>query len=94
MKVWKSEMLAVSRAGHDRDTLYVVLEEDDTYLWLVDGKRRLLDKPKKKKKIHVQVIKHLPQELHSAMQAISLDAHVRRILKQYSELGTLPPASS
>ena len=48
MKEWKPEMLAVSRAGHDKDTLYLVLESDGEFLWLADGKRRLLETPKKR----------------------------------------------
>lgn len=83
MKVWKSEMLAISRAGHDKDQVYVVLEDDGAYLWLTDGRRRLLENPKKKKRIHVQVIKHLPGELLEQMQNITLDAHVKKILKTY-----------
>lgn len=83
MKVWKSEMLAVSRAGHDRDILYVVLEKDDTYFWLADGKRRTLEKPKKKKQKHVQIIRHLPQELTEKMQTITENAHLRKILREY-----------
>ena len=59
MKEYRSEMLAVSRAGHDKGTVYVVLAADDTYFWLADGTRRLLEKPKKKKQMHVQVIRHL-----------------------------------
>lgn len=84
MKIWKSEMLAVSRAGHDRDTLYLVLKEEGDYLWLTDGRRRLLENPKKKKKIHVQIIKHLPEQLLEQMQEITLDAHVKKILKAYN----------
>ena len=83
MKVWKSEMLAVSRAGHDKGTLYVVLADDGTYFWLADGKRKLLETPKKKKQMHVQVIRHLPDELLAQMQSITLDAHVRKILSNY-----------
>lgn len=84
MKIWKSEMLAVSRAGHDRDTLYLVLGEEGDYLWLTDGRRRLLENPKKKKKIHVQIIKHLPEQLLAQMQEITVDAHVKKILKAYN----------
>ena len=86
MKEWKSEMLAVSRAGHDRGTVYVVLDADETYLWLADGKRKLLEKPKKKKQMHVQIIKHLPEELLGRMQSITLDAHVRKILADYRSM--------
>lgn len=78
-----ARMLAVSRAGHDKDTLYVVLAKDGPYLWLADGKRRTLAAPKKKKLMHVQLIRHLPEEILAPMQEIRLDAHLRKILKSY-----------
>lgn len=83
MKEWKSTMLARSLAGHDKDTVYVVLAEEDGFFYLVDGKRRLLENPKKKKCKHVQPIKHLSEELLEQMADISLDAHVRKIVKTY-----------
>ncbi len=86
MKEWKAEMLAISRAGHDKDTLYVVIDSDGEYFWLADGKRRLLEKPKKKKQKHVQVIKRLPEEILDQMQRITMDAHVRKILKDYRNI--------
>lgn len=89
MKVWKSEMLAISRAGHDKDEVYVVLEENDGYCLLCDGKRRLLEKPKKKKEIHVQKIKHLPESLYLMMGDIKTDADIRRILKEYRKIPAL-----
>jgi hypothetical protein len=88
MKEYKSELLAISKAGHDKGTVYVVLEADETYFWLTDGKRRLLENPKKKKQIHVQVIKYLSEELLEQMQSITLDAHVRKILKKYQNSDT------
>ena len=42
-------MLAVSKAGHDKGRLYVIIEIDDSYVYLADGRLRTLDKPKKKK---------------------------------------------
>ena len=83
MKEWSSGMLAESRAGHDTGCLYVVLADDDTYVWLADGKRRPLEKPKKKKRRHVQIIRHLPAEILAQMQSFTMDAHVRRILTDY-----------
>ncbi len=49
-------MLAKSKAGHDKGHIYVIIEIDETYVYLVDGKIRTLDNPKKKKRKHVQVI--------------------------------------
>ena len=43
-------MLARSAAGHDEGKMYVIIAEDAAYVYLVDGKVRTLDKPKKKKK--------------------------------------------
>lgn len=77
-------MLAVSRAGHDRDTVYVVVDSDPEYVWLVDGRRRLLANPKKKKRKHVQIIRHLPDGLAEQIQAVTLDAHVRKIISAYA----------
>jgi ribosomal protein L14E/L6E/L27E len=83
MNIRKARMLAVSRAGHDRDTVYVVLEEADGYCLLCDGKRKLLAAPKKKKQIHLQIIKNLPEALRAQMEEIKDDADIRRILKEY-----------
>ena len=49
-------MLAKSKAGHDKGHLYVIYDVDETYVYLVDGEIRTLDKPKKKKRKHVQII--------------------------------------
>lgn len=49
-------MLAKAKAGRDKDKIYVIYEVDNTYVYLVDGKKRTLDNPKKKKKKHIQII--------------------------------------
>lgn len=50
-------LLASSKAGHDKDKIYVIIREDKEYVWLVDGKLKTILKPKKKKKRHIQLIK-------------------------------------
>lgn len=50
-------MFAVSKAGHDKGKMYLIVREDETTVDLVDGKARKLENPKKKKKKHVQVVK-------------------------------------
>lgn len=47
---------AVSRAGHDFGKLYVIFYIDNEYVYLVDGKIRTLDRPKKKKIKHIKVL--------------------------------------
>ena len=56
MNRYKAGMLALSRAGHDAGEVYVIMDVDEAYVYLVDGRIRTLDRPKKKKKKHVQLI--------------------------------------
>lgn len=48
--------LAKSLAGHDKDNLFIIIKESGEYVYLVDGNIRKLEKPKCKKKKHIQVI--------------------------------------
>ena len=42
-----------STAGHDRGELFLILREEGDFVWLVDGKSRKLETPKKKRRKHV-----------------------------------------
>jgi len=49
--------LAYSIAGRDKDKIYLIIKEELDYVWVVDGKVRSLDNPKRKNKKHIQIIK-------------------------------------
>ena len=70
-------MLVKSKAGHDKDSIYVIIEMDPSYVYLVDGSIRTLGKPKRKNRKHVQVI----CERHD-LTGVD-DVKIKRILKQY-----------
>ena len=46
--------LVVSRAGRDKGRPFVVLRAEEGFVYLVDGDLRRLEKPKKKKRMHVK----------------------------------------
>ena len=48
--------VVVSTAGRDQGKLFYVIGTDSIYLMLVNGKDRTLDKPKRKKRKHVQKV--------------------------------------
>ena len=48
--------VVVSTAGRDQGALFYVLNMDETHLMLVNGKDRTLDKPKRKKRKHVEKV--------------------------------------
>ena len=48
--------VVVSTAGRDQGNFFYVIQEEEQYLYLVNGKDRQLDKPKRKKRKHVQKV--------------------------------------
>ncbi len=55
-KEGRTGVLAKSLAGHDKGELFVIIQEDREYVFLVDGKSRTVKEPKRKNKKHIQVI--------------------------------------
>lgn len=43
-----------SKAGHDKDTLYLIVDEEGDFVSLCDGRLKLLAGPKRKRRKHVQ----------------------------------------
>ena len=60
---YKPGMLVKSLAGHDQNQIYVIMREDKEFVFLCDGRLKKIDKPKKKKKKHIQLIKTISEEL-------------------------------
>ena len=48
--------VVVSTAGRDQGDWFYVIDADPIYLFLANGKDRTLDKPKRKKRKHVQKV--------------------------------------
>ncbi len=54
---------AVSTAGKDAGIVYVIVAEDDMYLYLSDGKFHPPDNPKRKNRKHIQLMHEMVPEL-------------------------------
>ena len=48
--------VVLSTAGREKGQLFYCVATDDQFVWLADGKGRTLDKPKRKKRKHVQKV--------------------------------------
>lgn len=49
--------MAVSLAGHDKDRLYIVVAElSSDFVLVADGKYRLVDNPKQKRRKHLKFV--------------------------------------
>lgn len=76
--------LAISKKGHDFGRLYVIISEDNEYLYLVDGKYRTLDRPKKKKEKHVNLLNYYEPDLTVKINDNKVrDEDIKRVIKSY-----------
>lgn len=77
--------LAISKSGHDKDHLYVIIKEEADVVYLADGVLKTVDHPKKKNKKHIQLIKQIPEEVASLISNRKefLDLEVKRAIKLF-----------
>ena len=81
---------ATSKAGHDKDRLYMIVGEEEELVYLCDGRLRGVEHPKKKKKKHIQIIHSSAQD--TLIQIIKhnlpgerdeIDRQIRKTLEDY-----------
>lgn len=78
---------AISKAGHDKSQIYVIIGEDAEFVTLCDGRLKTVDKPKRKRKKHVQMMKYtvdasLLQRLFAKDKV--LDEEIKYEIKHYN----------
>ncbi|MEG1858085.1 MAG: KOW domain-containing RNA-binding protein [Pseudoflavonifractor sp.] len=69
-----------SLAGHDKGTLYCVVDAEDGFLFLSDGKHHRLAQPKRKRRSHVEPIAASHQPAPQKLQNCQSDGNLRRAL--------------
>ena len=78
--------VVVSTAGRDKGKLFYIIETNPVYLTLANGKDRTLEKPKRKKRKHIQKV--LRSETRVAEKLKSgdkvLNSELRRDLAYFS----------
>ena len=75
---------AISKSGHDKGHWYVIINVDGEYVYLVDGKIKTLDKPKKKNKKHIQIVNYKSETIIKDINDGTLiNETVKRCLKLY-----------
>ena len=62
MDISKADMI-VSLAGRDKDQIFFVVDTDETYVYIADGKGRRLESPKRKKRRHVRKLPLYPSRV-------------------------------
>lgn len=78
--------LISSKAGHDKDEIYMIIKEEKNFVFVVDGIRKKIDLPKRKNKKHIQIInQEIDVELVNKLQnnIPVRDEEIKRVIKLY-----------
>ena len=65
----KVGQLVISKAGRDKEEHFLVVEVTGEYVYLVNGKSRRIDQPKKKKVKHIQPTHRLSRNVAEEIQS-------------------------
>ena len=78
----KKGTVVMSLSGHDKGNLYVVLKKEENFLFVCDGKNKLISEPKKKNKKHlIDVGMYIDLSVYNPLY----DAHIRKELKSFGK---------
>ena len=86
MKAFVKGMLSVPRR-HDTGKVYVVMQADEEFVYLADGRCRTVDKQKKKRRKHIQIIYRIPAILQEKMEKGEelRNEHIQKAIKDYEK---------
>lgn len=76
--------LVLSRAGRDKNHLYVIIRQlDNEYVLLSNGKTKTIEKPKRKKIKHLRIFEDMDDNIKASIQSCnkSTDLKIKRFLK-------------
>jgi len=79
--------IVYSKAGRDKDCFFLVVDYKKPFVYLVDGKLRRLENPKKKKDKHIQATSYIDNDIRLKLESQDrlTNADIRKSLSYYLE---------
>jgi len=77
--------IVFSKRGRDKGKAMIVIATDGEYASLVDGNRRPLERPKKKKAKHIQITNNIINLMPPCGRALQ-DADIRKYLAGFDSM--------
>ena len=76
-----------SKAGRDKDRVFIVLKTEGEFLYLVDGDLRKTDTPKKKKIKHIRPTNQISQFVVDKMNKVGkvTNSEIRKEIEEFEE---------
>lgn len=86
MRIQKGDIVRSCR-GHDEGRVYFVLETEEDFLYLVNGKQRKIETPKKKRRKHVSLEGRWTHPVTDRIlrDETVLDSEIRRALAAFRD---------
>lgn len=74
----------LSLKGKDKGKIFLAIKCDTEYVYIVDGKRRRVEKPKRKKHKHVKILQ-MSAQTSFAENTVFSNKLVRKLIKEATE---------
>lgn len=76
---------AISKAGHDAGSVYVILDSDEKFVYLSEGRLKPVARPKKKKRKHLYPVCRKAETVMAKLEAglPVTDEDIKRSIKAY-----------
>ncbi|MGN1317842.1 MAG: hypothetical protein ACI4VF_02425 [Lachnospirales bacterium] len=78
--------IVFSKSGRDKGTAFIVYDFDESYVYVVDGKRRSLEKPKRKNPVHIQPTYNINEDIKNKLEneLYILNSDIKKALAEYN----------
>ncbi len=79
--------IVISLAGRDKGRPFYVLKTEENFVYLIDGRLRKIESPKKKKKKHVKLISDSETRISTKLKAGEkiFNSEIRKALSDYAK---------
>lgn len=86
MERYQEGNLAKSLAGHDKGRIYMIIREEEEQVYLADGKNRQVERPKCKRKKHIQPIYQKEAiSCQTGKSQMERNEVIKRVIRQYQK---------
>lgn len=83
--MYSKGQIVYSKCGRDKGRTFIVIDFDEEFIYLADGDLRRLEKPKKKKFKHVQIVNKVDLGIKEKLEkGYILDADLRKAIKAFN----------
>lgn len=85
--MYSKGQIVFSKSGRDKGRAFIVYDYDESYVYVVDGKVRKLEKPKRKNHVHIQISKNINSDIKFKIENGQhiMNSDIRKALAEYND---------